>query len=377
MKKVCHFVRKSTQLKASFIHNQIMNHIEYSPIVIALNESYSGGGFVEDSLEHKCIRHRSNKLSNLLPLNGIEYHMISSYLKEHDVSILHYHYGTDAGLFAKTLRKLGIPSVVSFYGYECSGFPKRFLGLGKVYLQKHVFPFVDYVLAMSADMAGDIEKTGCPGDKILVHYHGIPSGTFIKKRDSCNAEYVRFSMISGFTPQKGHMFLLEAFKHAHKRVGNIKLSIYGSGIMQEQIERYVKRNDMGGYVSLIGPVKYGSEQHIRAFECTDVFIHPSVTDINGDKEGIPGAIVEAMAFGLPVISTNHAGIPEVIENGVSGYLVNEWDVDSLSDAIVDLAVDNEKRQSFGIEALHKAATCLDISVRQSCLEYIYSKLTVK
>ena len=75
---------------------------------------------------------------------------------------------------------------------------------------------------------------------------------------------------------------------------------------------------MGKYVTWHGPTVYASEEHKKYLQNADVFVHPSVTDVNGDKEGIPGAIVEAMAAGLPVISTYHAGIPNIIKNNKTG-----------------------------------------------------------
>ena len=135
-------------------------------------------------------------------------------LRTENPDVLHFHYGSDAGIFLPVLRKLNIPTVVSFYGYDCTGFPKYYFGLGKLFLKKRVFSRASIITAMSEDMKKDLIILGCNAEKITVHYHGIKTGVFNFERKDNSSEITRFLMISIFTPQKGHIFLLNAFQRA-------------------------------------------------------------------------------------------------------------------------------------------------------------------
>lgn len=383
-KKVLHFIRKNSQLKSSFIQNQIVNHIDFEPTVIfreTRDKEYDGGfaenisrdiplinlGEDETPFERRLFRifkqlSRRQKQKLLDIVTGM------------NPDILHFHYGTDAAIFLKSLQPLEIPKVVSFYGYDSSSFLKRFFGLGKIHLQKHVYPYADMVFAMSPDMKNDIVASGCPGEKVLLHYYGTDVWRFRQEHDYINHEGCRFLIISGLVPQKGHMFILKAISRARQINKRISLTIVGEGPLRDDIETFVRQNELSRVVAIPGPVVYGSNAHQRYFSEHDVFIHPSVTDVNGDKEGIPGAIVEAMAAGLPVISTRHAGIPYIISNEQTGLLVDEWDIDALEKAMLRLAESSDLRKRIGLEAQKHALANLDLKKKEIELERIYTEL---
>jgi glycosyltransferase involved in cell wall biosynthesis len=90
---------------------------------------------------------------------------------------------------------------------------------------------------------------------------------------------------------------------------------------------------------------------------SDVFIHHSVTDHEGNEEGLPVAILEAMADGLPVVSTRHAGIPEAVQEGVTGYLVEEGDSAGMSERLMRLASDGALRRTMGEAGWSRAREC--------------------
>ena len=384
-KRVLHFVRKRSQLKASFIQNQILNHINFDPVVIFRQSMPKGdydGGFADEvsqdirvidlgddeTLFEKNLFRFCKRLSLK---QGEKLRMLVQEIKP---NIMHFHYGTDAGIYLQALKNINIPKVVSFYGYECSGFPKRFFGFGKQYLNSMVYKYADLVLAMSPDMAKDIEETGCPKNKIQVHYYGTDVQRFFQSPVDKQDSDCCFLIISGLAPQKGHLFLLKAFKKAFEINQNISLTIVGDGQLQQDIHRQVLELKLAPFIKLPGAVFYGSQEHKDYFFSHDVFIHPSVTDVNGDKEGIPGAIVEAMAAGLPVIATYHAGIPYVIEAERNGLLVQEWDVDDLTQSILRMAESKDLRERLGTAAQKYALANLNLIKKEEDLERIYTSL---
>jgi colanic acid/amylovoran biosynthesis glycosyltransferase len=378
MLNVIHFVRESGQLKDSFIQNQINNHYDFKPVVIFHDLSDSGGyaNGIQNNIDcinigcnskryekflYKKFQHLSHRQVLLLRNNIFQIHP----------DIMHFHYGTDAGIYLKVLKDINIPKVVSFYGYDCSSFPKRFGGLGKYYLRKFVFRYSDKILAMSNDMKNDLILLGCPENKILVHYHGIPTSLFAAKHVYHDDEVIRYLIICRLVPKKGHYFLIKSFAKAYYINPKIRLTIVGSGILEKGIKTLVTSFHMNDVIKMIPSIKYASNEHLSLLASHDVFIHPSITAKSGDKEGIPGAIVEAMAAGLPVISTYHAGIPYVITDNVTGMLSKENDIDSLCTKILIMASDVNIRKRIGEAGQEYAIDNLDMLTKEKELENIY------
>ncbi len=384
MKTVAHFIRKNTQLKSSFIQNQILNHINYKPVIIYKYESAKDdGGFADFHNDFPTLNLASGKKFDfnfryLKKLSRMDVKKALRFLDEWNVSILHLHYGSDSSIYSDLMRYSGRPSVVSFYGYDASSFSSAIIGYGGWLLRNRVFPHVTKVLAMSPDMKKDLVRSNCPEDKIIVHYYGSEVNKFYwKDRTYLNKENVIFLILASLVPQKGHLFLLKALKKIiDNGISNISLRIVGGGELERQLKDFVSKNKLNDFVTFIGAVEYGSADMKKELYNADVFIHPSVTANNGDKEGIPGTIIEAMSSGLPVISTYHAGIPFVIENNVTGLLVNEWDVDGLVKAIERLVKDVDLRKKLGTAGQMYAVKFLNIKEKEIELEEIYDSLLV-
>ncbi len=384
-KKVLHFVRKYTQLQTSFIKNQISNHVNVEPmIVFRKNDSMiNDKGFTDFNLkEYKFLNLGDNesiiekvKFKTFKTLSKGQLLLIEDFIKKNDIDICHFHYGTDCGTFYPFLKRLKIPSVVSFYGYDCSSFPRFFMGYGKQYLSNRVFKSITAVFAMSPDMKQDLINAGCPKEKIIVHYYGTDCKFFYAEHNYTPTHKIILLILATLVPQKGHMFLFESIKQLVKKgIKLFELKVIGSGELEEHLKQYIKKNNLSEYVRFLGPIKYASSEMLFAYQDADIFVHPSVIAQNGDKEGIPGTVIEAMASGLPVISTYHAGIPHIIENGETGLLVKEWDVNGLASAIERLITDPKLRIQFGKAGQNYAIHKLDIEKKELALEEIYNKL---
>ena len=381
--KVLHLLRKNSQLKASFILNQLSNHREYKPLVAFYEDrsKVSDIGFASPegtdieilSLDSKpsffaILRYKLLKL-----ISRKAKRQLLNLIKEQAPNVIHLHYGTDAGLYLPLLSKLGLPTIVSFYGYDSYSFPRKFFGLGGFFLRVRVFRHADYLLAMTEEMKSDLIKAGCPNEKIIVHYHGVPETLANIERDYKMGPECNLMMLSYLDPVKGHLFALKALnKLVEKGVINFRLRIYGDGHYRKEIEAKIIELKLRGMVTLEGSLQYLSKPFLKAFEEADIFLHPSVKTRN-DKEGVPGAMVESMFSGLPTIATFHGGIPYVIKNNSTGILVEENDEIALSDAIHKLMMQSVLRKSLGTRAREYALKNLVLVKRQEVLESIYNK----
>lgn len=379
MKKVLHIVRKVLPSITSFIYNQISYHINYEAEILYAEDL---PGILSRKIHSKipCRKVVDNEIGDFLyrklrMLTPGEIKRAKKIIQELKPDIIHVHYGVDMLVFSRILNQVNIPVVVSFYGYDCSSFPKRFYGFGKYWLQRSVFKHKNLraVFAMSPDMKKDLISIGCPKEIIRVHYYGSECNTFKTEHDYSERDVVNFLIISSFTAKKGHLVLLNAWKQlTSKNSDNIRLTIIGAGELKKDIENYIKENDLKS-VTLKGPVQYGSAEHHEAFRNADVFVHPSINLANGDKEGIPGALIEAMSSGLPVISTFHAGIPYIVKPDITGILVEEGNVGQLTEAMAKLASDRVLRETLGKNAQLYATTSLDILSKEKELEALYDE----
>jgi colanic acid/amylovoran biosynthesis glycosyltransferase len=152
-----------------------------------------------------------------------------------------------------------------------------------------------------------------------------------------NKENLIFFQASNFVPKKGHKYTILAFNEFLKKYPNAVLYLAGDGILKQEIMNLATNLQIEKKVIFLGHLKH--EEVIYYFQKADIFLHHSVTGSNGDQESIPTVIVEAMLFGLPVISTFHSGIPEVINDAINGYLVQEKNILEYVGAI-DKAIKN-------------------------------------
>ena len=128
--------------------------------------------------------------------------------------------------------------------------------------------------------------------------------------------------------------------------GKLVLDFVGAGPLFNQARDYVLGHRLDTIVRLHGALPH--HQVLSLMNEVEVFVQHSVTDAaTGDQEGLPVAVLEAMAAGLPVVSTRHAGIPEAVSDGESGYLVDEGDVIGMAERVVTLASDERRRRDLG------------------------------
>lgn len=263
-----------------------------------------------------------------------------SYLKKNNINLIIANYGPSGVELYKIANELKIPLIVHFHGFDASQ-TKYLKNLELEYRKMFAIAFA--IVVVSEEMKNTILSLGAnPGKVILLRY--APSKIFHEIVP--NYESNQVLAIGRFTEKKAPYLTLLAIKKAQEKCPELKFKIVGTG------ELFSVCKDLSIGLGMNNVVFSGilTPEQIK-FEMSNsfCFIQHSKTASNGDKEGTPVAILEAMSAGLPIISTFHAGIPDVIINNVNGFLSEEGDVDSMSENIIELFKNRVLAKKIGIK----------------------------
>ncbi|MCG9884009.1 MAG: glycosyltransferase [Cyanobacteria bacterium] len=163
---------------------------------------------------------------------------------------------------------------------------------------------------------------------------------------------------------KGLPILLESLAQLRDALPDVRLNLIGDGPDRPLLERMVQDLGLGDRVHFLG---YRSQDEVRAaLQQTDIFVLPSFA------EGVPVSLMEAMAAGVPVVTTHIAGVAELVEDGVSGYLVPPSNVEQLGDRLKTLLLDGDLRRRFGAAGRAKVAAEFDIRQEGDRLHQIFA-----
>jgi colanic acid/amylovoran biosynthesis glycosyltransferase len=214
---------------------------------------------------------------------------------------------------------------------------------------------------------------GCDESKIVVHRSGVDTKKYpIHPQLAERHERVRVLTVARLTDKKGVEYGIRAVAKALEKYPRLEYKIAGDGPLREKLQCLIADLRVGDSVKLVG---WKSQDEIaQLLQKSDIVLAPSVTAENGGEEGIPGVIMEAFAQGLPVVSTYHAGIPEVVQDRESGFLVPERDVDALAEKLQSLVEQAALRLSMGRNGRDFVKEQCDIEKLNDRLVDMYQKL---
>ncbi len=270
------------------------------------------------------------------------------YIRNKNVVAFHVHHATltDKMLFLK--KKYNLPMIVSFRGKDATAYPRKKKNRKKL---QQIFSEGDLFLPVCHHLKNRLIDLGCPEEKIKVLYGGVDVDRFkFKPRKMPANGKVHFIGVGRFVPKKGFDILIEAFAVLKKEYPKIKLTLIGEGDLKNRYYQLILKNELTG-VKIRSWVDYQKIQ--KQLYQSHIFCAPSFTERSGNQEGIPNTLKEAMATGMPVISTYHAGIPELVQHGKSGLLVKERSVEELANAMKWLIEHPETWSQFGENARKK------------------------
>lgn len=265
---------------------------------------------------------------------GLRRHLgyLSRVARRMDADLIHSHFGDVAWRDLGAARAARVAQVVTFYGYDMSELPKQKLWCDRY---AELFRAVALVLCEGPHMAACIVEAGCPAHKVRVHHLGVRMDRIeFRPRQWRPGEKLRVLIASTFAEKKGIPYGLRALgRLAHEL--ELELTIIGdardtgpSQLEKAAILAALDEQGLGGRTRLLG-----YQPHARMMDEAyrhHLFLAPSVTARDGGTEGgAPVSLIEMAASGMPIVSSRHCDIPEVVLDGQTGYLAAERDVDGL------------------------------------------------
>lgn len=271
--------------------------------------------------------------------------LLSDCLIENRVDLMLVHFGTVGARLTKVAAQTGIPMIVVFHGYDVWNRTEVSSHLEQY---QELFNEAAHIVGVSNDICLKLKELGCPEQK-LSYLPAFVSPFFFEPQKRIEPEVPTFLFVGRFSLTKAPQLVLEAFRRVVQQMPECKLVMIGADDGDKLFEACVasaKALGIEGQVEFKGAL--GPEEIIHEMLHSTVFVQHSITTpLLGDKEGTPVGIMEAMFLGLPIVATRHGGIAEMIEHGQSGILVEEYDIGSMAERMMELANDSELRAKIG------------------------------
>src|ERR1700754_3534357 len=272
---------------------------------------------------HNIVLH---KVGRVLFGHGLEREITSAYVKAFRTYAPHAvlaEYGGTGALTVEACKRLDIPLIVHFHGYDAH--ERSTLAAHREAYPK-MFEQAAAIIAVSRSMQQQLISLGAPADKVHYNPYGIDCSAF-GGAEPGNAPPL-FIAVGRFVEKKAPEVTLKAFSQVHRKFPRAELRMLGDGPLFEKCKALASSLGIGNAVTFLGAQQHSVVQaEMRNARC---FLQHSVEATSGDCEGTPLGILEAGASGLPVVATRHAGIPDVVIEGETGFLVNEHDVDVMA-----------------------------------------------
>lgn len=278
------------------------------------------------------------KLLKLTKFNVKEQTLLKSF-KKNNIDIIVAEYGITAASVLKVCKKLKLPILPIFHGYDASVYDIVYAHKEKY---KLLFDYAPKVIAVANSIANNLKNLGCTPSKIIVT-PCAPNNSFFEI--NTNLENQNFLSVGRLVDKKAPYYSILAFSKVLKKFPSARYYIIGDGPLYNTCLNLISYLKLEKNIFLLRKQK--PEKVKKYLENSIGFLQHSIIAKNGDEEGTPVSILEASAAGLPIISTKHAGIIDVVVNNKTGFLVEEHDVEAMSIKILELLKSNKLAKEFG------------------------------
>jgi colanic acid/amylovoran biosynthesis glycosyltransferase len=294
-------------------------------------------------------------------------------LDELGAQLLHVYFGHIGVHLLPLLEICPVPVIVSFHGADAG------IDLDKPAhraLTRRMFELATLLLVRSESLRQRLITIGADPAKIRLHRTGIPIAEIPFQQRGAPLDGVwRCVQACRLIPKKGLATTLRAFAEFVREYPQATLTIAGDGPQLAELQSLVGSLGIAARVGFPG---FLPQPELRAlYTHAHFFMHPSETGPDGDQEGVPNSMLEAMASGLPVLATKHGGISEAVEYGASGWLVPERDHAALAEGLLALARDPSRYARMSTAAAARVSAIFDLTRQARVLEDCYREATME
>lgn len=340
---ITYVVGEFPKISETFILDQIAYLIDQGHNVNIIADRDPAESATNEKVEKYKLRAKTTYLNRTG--NGSEFQLNGSLLKAILMSdLIHAHFAKSPAHVAMKLAKIfQIPFVFTAHAYDIFIKPDVTFLTELADNAARIITISQFNKNYLLRLLGERFET-----KILIIRCSIDLTRF-RPIEKTNSKTIRLLTCGRLVEKKGIEYAIWALSKL-SNFSNVELHIIGDGPLRSELESLVEHLQLANRITFLGSQSH--ENVILQLKQADIFLLPSVTAKNGDREGIPVALLEAEASGIPVISTIHSGIPEGVLDGYSGVLVPEADIAGLASAIEELAGDKEKRNLMGQNGRH-------------------------
>ena len=209
---------------------------------------------------------------------------------------------------------------------------------------------------------------GFPAEKVITHCLGVDTNQFRSKPKFPRQQIVLF--VGRFLEKKGCEYLIRAMARVQAAIDEVEFVLIGDGELKTELETLVAK--LLRRYQFLG---FQPQSAVKSWmDRSMLLVVPSVTAATGDSEGLPTVVIEAQAMGLPVVASNHAGIPQAVINGETGFLTAERDITGLAACILRLLRDPELWQRFSVNGKEHVEKNFNLDKQTKILENIYKSV---
>ena len=286
-----------------------------------------------------------------------------------DVVLCHFAPTGDLEISTRALGAHSAPVVTVVHGFDIAR---------KIFDRQPIYPRIrasgDLILPISRRWSRALLDDGYAHEKVVLHHVGIRLDQAAPLRAPRAPDApLRVLTVARFVEKKGIEYALRALARLKESTSiSFRYTLVGEGPLLGPLKNLTQELGLCEQVTFTGPLNH--EQVYARYASHDIFLLPSVTASDGDQEGIPTVLMEAMAQGLVAVATDHSGIPELIDRGVSGVLVPERDEQAICDALIDLDQRRARWDELRLAARAKVADEFNIDKLNQTLFETLSKL---
>jgi colanic acid/amylovoran biosynthesis glycosyltransferase len=366
MRRVLVFKETLLEPSETFILAQMRGLSEYLPILAGLERACPSLPLPQDPLLlSDCRPVISNLRAKIYRRAGIapRFHHRA---RRSRPDLIHAHFASGGRHALPLARALCLPLLVTFHGADVT------VRGSQPDIYKQLCEHASIFICVSEFIRDRAIEAGFPPHKLIVHYIGVDRDLFSSSSSPQPSQSVLF--VGRLVEKKGCEYLLRAMKLVQQSHPECELTVIGDGPLRARLETLGEELNVRCRFLGIQPASTVREALRRA----QIFCVPSVTAANGDSEGLGMVFAEAQAMGVPVVSTRHGGIPEVVFDRINGLLVPERDHEALADSLCLLLGNEDLWRAFRAAGLQHVEKRFDLKHQTTLLEGVYNRvLTTK